>query len=166
MEGYARQEKLNYRSEEQNERRDGGIGVRDTSREKWATYGRNGAYGTRRKNSKKTQMKRENKKKNGRTESRGEGKSLLTLILRNGWGGSKLVVLSYESKLRLKPRSESSRRMTITSTRKKIPMSYGTSSQSLKKRITRHLTARSRSTGSLTSSENGRTTVRRQIMMD
>ena len=41
-------------------------------------------------------------------------------------------------------------------------MTKGTSSQSLKKRMTRHLTARSRPTGTVISSEKGQTMVGRQ----
>jgi len=59
----------------------------------------------------------------------------------------------------------SSHRMEEAKTKKSNPKMMGTSSQSLKNRMTRHLTARSRWTGSLTSSENRQTIVRRRAQI-
>ena len=85
---------------------------------------------------------------------------------KNGCGennASKLTAHSNDPGTRL-PR-KSSHRMEAAKTKKSNPKMMGTSSQSLKNRMTRHLTARSRWTGSLTSSENRQTIVRRRAQM-
>ena len=79
----------------------------------------------------------------------------------NSCGGNrafKLVVQSHGPKPELQ--LISSQMVKMTKTKKSNPKIMGTSSQSRKKRMTRHLTARSRWTGSLTSSISGQTIVR------
>ena len=85
---------------------------------------------------------------------------------KNGCGennASKLTAHSNDPGPRL-PRT-SSHRMEETKTKKSNPKMTGTSSQSLKNRMTRHLMARSRWTGWLTSSENRHTIVRRRAQI-
>lgn len=68
--------------------------------------------------------------------------------------------------LKPKVRAESSQSARMIRMKKNSPKRIGTSSQSLKNRITRHLTARACCTCSVTSSENGQTIVRRRTHAD